>query len=313
MGFAPSLLILGLSIVVMTIGSSLYSGTMEALVYDSLKEHQQEGIYDKIISNINSLKFIALAASGIIGGFFYSVSPGLPFISVGIVIYFGLLVTLFLHEPLVDTEQFSLKSYIHQTRQGFHQLPKSKQIKEHTVLLLCIGIFIMIIYQVLNDVLVVEFGFKAQQLGILVAITCFVSAIASQLTPKITRIAGEVRGLLIISFLIGLSLLTSPFVGVALGGLSVIFRASLHANYDNITSVILNRNTESKYRATTLSTFNMLSKIPYVLVAYFVGYLMDVYTAVNFSFMLGGMLLLSMGFLMLRFNLFSGSKFAKGS
>jgi hypothetical protein len=40
-----------------------------------------------------------------------------------------------------------------------------------------------------------------------------------------------------------------------------------------VSSVTINNSTESRYRATTLSTFNMIKNIPHVFSAYFVGLL----------------------------------------
>ena len=84
---------------------------------------------------------------------------------------------------------------------------------------------------------------------------------------------------------------------MTLGGLTIIFRAAMHSNYDNIASVMINNNTESMYRATTISTFNMLSKIPYALLAYPIGTAMDIYSPANFAFGLGTVLLISVVFI----------------
>lgn len=75
-------------------------------------------------------------------------------------------------------------------------------------------------------------------------------------------------------------------------GLSLIIRTSLQAMYINVSSVVVNENTESKYRATTISTLNLLNNIPYVLTAFFLGSLADHYSAVMLATFLGGFLLL---------------------
>ena len=79
----------------------------------------------------------------------------------------------------------------------------------------------------------------------------------------------------------------TPALGMILGGISIIIRNSAQAVYDNLASTIVNENTESKYRATTLSTFNMIRNLPYVLSAYFIGVVMDVLTAKTFVMMMG--------------------------
>lgn len=291
MAFAPSLFVLGISIVIMTIGSAFYSGTMEALVFDSMKVEGKEGRYDKVISNMHSVQNISLAVSGLIGGFMYAVSVGLPFFAVGVVNAMGLILVLFLKEPEIDTEKFSLKNYMEQTKYGFYQLFKDDRIRRVSISLLTMAFFSVIAYEMLNDVLFVEYGFNAKQLGLLAAISSLVGAVASQITPILTKRLTRIKVAIFVGFLISVSFVFSPFVGMLIGGVFVIFRYSLQVMYDNLTSIIVNKNTESKYRATTLSTYNMIKSIPYVLTAYFIGSLMDVWSAKYFAFILGVLLL----------------------
>lgn len=81
MAFAPNFTILAWSVFVMCVGGALYSGTLDALIFDSLKEKNLESKYQKIISNINSVSLFAPAICSIIGGFMYVYSPRLPFLA----------------------------------------------------------------------------------------------------------------------------------------------------------------------------------------------------------------------------------------
>ena len=71
------------------------------------------------------------------------------------------------------------------------------------------------------------------------------------------------------------------------GGLILAFRSSLMAIFESLVSIVVNNNTESKYRATTLSTFNMIKNTPYVLTAYFIGRISDTISAKNTAVLLG--------------------------
>ena len=82
----------------------------------------------------------------------------------------------------------------------------------------------------------------------------------------------------------------SPIAGLIIGGLSLILRSAVQTIIVNLTSVVINENVESKYRATALSSFNMFKNLPYVLSAYLLGSLMDTITARNFAFVLGVLL-----------------------
>src|SRR3989338_607002 len=287
MGTAINFISLLISVILMSTGRSLYSGTMEALVYDSLKEKKKENNYDRIIANITTIQLVAFALSTIIGGFMYSINPGFPFIAVGIIHIIGLFITFLLKEPRIDTIRFSFNNFLKQTKLCFHQLFSNEEIKKQTIILLSIGIFLVIIYEVLNDVLAFEFGFKEKQLGVLISTIYLISAGASQISPKITKRFGYTISLFLVSLLVGISLVVSPIIGMILGGFTIMLRSGLQSIFNNISSTLINKSVESRYRATTLSTFSMLQKIPYALSAFVIGGLMDLWSAKIFAFFLG--------------------------
>lgn len=293
MGVTPNLTILTISVILMTIGGSLHSGSKEALIYDSLKDISKQNLFDKVIANSNTIKNLAFGLTSIVGGIIYAVKPSHPFIAVGLAYSLGAILTLFLSEPQSDSDKFSWSNFRNQTTQGFKQLTKSPQLRKSTVILITLGFFVVIGFEVLNDVLAVEYGFTPLQLGFLAAIIYFTTAAASQLSPAINKLFPGLKSVFFLSLLIALSFFVSPLLGMLTGGLTLIARNSLQGIFENITSVIINKNTESKYRATTLSTFTLIRNIPYVFLAYFIGSLMDSWTAKVFAAVLGSIMLVT--------------------
>ena len=296
MGLAPNFSVLLISIILLAIGSSLYSGTIEALVYDTLKQNNNESQYPKIIAKIHSIQLLTPALCGALGGFLYKYNPRLPFIVNAFFHFAGLILSLFLIEPIVDSIKFSFKNYLFQTKQGVRELFKTQYIKRQTVLLLSIGFIVIIVDQMLNIILGVEYGMKEQYIGIIWAIVYLVSALALQIIPTISKKINENIALIIIGILIAFTLIISPILGLFIGTLSIIFRSSFQSIYFSLASIAINKNTESKYRATTLSTFNMINNIPYVCTAFFVGSLADKYSAKNISQYLGIILIIFLSF-----------------
>jgi len=286
MAFAPHFSWLVISVAIMGIGASFYSGTLEALTYDSLKQEGKEDKYPKIISNIRTISLITPAICGIIGGFLYIIRPNLPFLvnSVGYTI--AIFLAFLLIEPKFETEKFSIKSFLNQTKYGLSFLFK-KGVTGQTILLLSVGVIFVICAEMLNSFLGVELGFNPESLAILWSLIFLVSAFASQLTPKLIHLLSYRNSVILLGVLIALSLLVSPYLGMLLGGIMLIFRVSLESIFSNLTSIIINQTTESAYRATTLSTFNLLQNIPYVLTAYYLGSLADHYSAINVAVFLG--------------------------
>ncbi len=292
MGVAPQYSFLIISIIIAGIGGSLYSGTLEALVYDSLKQEKKEDLFSKIIANLNSVQFLAPAICGTIGGLMYILFPGLPFLVQGFLDLSALIACFFLIEPAIDTEKFNLRNFIFQTRRGFQELVKNTEIKHQTILLLSLGVVIVIVDQMLDGFLSVEYGYKAILISILWSVIYLASAVSSQFTPTFRKYFGKTNAITLVGIMISVSLLVSPLLGLLIGGLSLIIRSSLSAVFTNLASVTINEHTESKYRATTISTFNMLRNLPYVGLAFFIGSLSDRYSAKNTAFFMGAVLVI---------------------
>ena len=291
MATAGSFPVLLLSIFVMCVGGTFYSGTLEALVFDSLKQVGKEGDYDKKISNVNTIQLLAPAICGAVGGFMYTVSNGLPFVATAVFCLVGLLATGFLTEPKIDSEKFSWTNFTKQTRYGLLELFKNSAVKWQTVLLLSVGFFVVINSEMLNSFLGVELGFDAKQLGVLWSIIFLVSAGASQFTPVLYRKFGGRVSIAITGAVIGITLLASPLLGMMLGAAVLMVRSAFEGIFGNLASIIVNNNTQSKYRATTISTFHMIKNIPYVLLAFLIGSISDRISAMNMAVILGGILL----------------------
>lgn len=291
MGTASSFLWLMGSVFVASLGGTLYSGTIEALVYDSLLSQREEAKYDRVISNMRTLQLVAPAVFGLIGGWLYSFSPGLPFIASGIAYLLACVLSFWLVEPPVDSEKFSLKAFLEQNKRGIQELTKTAAIQSQVILLLSIATIAVIVEEMLDSFLGVEFGFSETQLAFLWSFIFITSALASQLTPYISRRFSPKMSLILIGSLIGVSLAISPWLGLAVGGVTLVVRSSLLAIFGNITSLTINTFTQSKYRATTLSTFNMLKNIPYVFAAASIGFISDVISAKSTALIVGTLLL----------------------
>lgn len=287
MALAPNFQVLALSVFVMCVGGAFYSGTIDALVFDSLKEECKEDLYDKKISNISTVSLISPAVCCIFGGFMYKVNPSLPFYANSAGYFLGLIAAFFLTEPHIDTEIFSLQNFLNQSGRGFKELFKSIDIKKQTILLLSVGFFVVISSEMLDSFLGVEFGFNEIQLGILWSVMYILSAFASQLTPIIKKVFKGYRSIIFTGILMSITLCISPMIGMTIGGLSLALRLSLQGLFWNLTSITINNNTQSQLRATTLSTFNMINNIPYVLTAFFIGSLADRFSAKNMALYLG--------------------------
>ena len=292
LAFAPHVSWIIVGVFIAGVGGSFYSGALDALVYDSLKEVGKENTFDKVVEKMTGISLVTPAVAGILGGFFYYVEPNLPFILNTICYIAAIPFTFFLIEPKVETIGVSVKGFVTQTVSGMRELFKTRFLTEQTLLLVGVGAISVICLEMLNDFLGVEFGFKPAQLAIVWSILYVLCALISQTTGYLRKyISYEKMGILL-GILIGITLIVSPIGGIILGGLSLAFRAFFQTAYLNVSSVLINEHIDSKYRTTTLSSFNLLKNIPYVLTAYFLGAFADKFTASWLACILGVALLL---------------------
>ncbi|EKD62432.1 MAG: major facilitator superfamily permease [uncultured bacterium] len=290
MAFAPNFNVLVLSVIIMSFGGSMYSGTSEALAYDSLKQIGKERNYNKVTANSQSFQWIAVTLTGIIGGLLYKINPSYPFIASGIFFFIGALLCLLIHEPRIDTEKFSIRNFINQNKIGLRSLFINSEVKRLTLFLAAIGAIIVLSWEMLDGILGMEFGYDPLGLSVLSAVLFLAAAGASQLTAFLHERFGASKAIIFLAIITIVTFLVSPIAGLIIGGLSLILRSAVQTIIVNLTSVVINENVESKYRATALSSFNMFKNLPYVLSAYLLGSLMDTITARNFAFVLGVLL-----------------------
>lgn len=287
MAVAPNLLHMVLSLVLMNFGGALRSGTFEATVYDSLKDKGAEDKYNNVLANMTAGRLVTLATTGIIGGFLYKMNNSLPFILCGIVILAGTILTLMLEEPSIDSEKFTLKNYIKQNFRGFKQLFQNSYTSLLTLALLSVGSITLIMHEGINDILSVEFGFTEVQLGILSAVLCYAGAGASVVAGKIGNRMKNGSVYLISIIMYALSLIASPYVGLITGGITILARNIISPILENQESGILNKQIESKNRATTLSSFSMLKGLPYALLIFPISASADKYPVQLVAFYIG--------------------------
>lgn len=295
---ASSFQFLLIAVFLSAIGGTFYSGTIEALVYDSLKQEKKEKTYSRIIATMSSIQLFAPAVCGLLGGFLYTINPRLPFFSSMIGYAVGMVITLFLTEPVIDSVRFSYKNFKKQTREGFGQLVQSASVKRITFFLVIIASITLIADEMLNSFISVELGFSEKQLAILWSLIYLIASLVSQSTPMLIKKIGTVNTFVVAGGVIALTLFVSPWVGFAVGGFTLMLRSSMQSILNNVTSELLNSFTDSKYRATTLSTFNMIKNVPYIMVVVVVGIMADQLSA---RVLAGGLGLIMFLFVVLSF------------
>lgn len=297
--FAPNYYILMLSIVTMTIGGAFYSGSLEALVYDSMVELKKTDEYHKVIGRMNTMQNLGMAIAGITGGFLYSINTALPFIFVATAYLIGLFLSLQLIEPHIDSEKYSWKKFFLQNKQGFGQLFSSRRVAYTALLFLIPGAFMIATENVINDATAIQLGFSSRGLGIFATILYLFGILASEKSEWIIKKLNSKIIYITLIILYVITLLLMPIASFAIGATLLLLRYGAATVFTNYESVRINAMIDSKYRATTLSTFSLLRNIPYVLGATFVGLMLTQHGAKLFSLYYGVTVLVTLSVLYL--------------
>jgi MFS family permease len=272
---ASSPVMLFLGNVIFYIGLAFYSGSMEALTYDTLIEAKVEKDFDKIVATSKSLQAIAYVIAVLIGGYASSINIRLPFLIWGVVHAFAFIISFMLKEPKVDSIKVTLKSYLSHNLKGIKELFKP-QLKPYLFFIfIVLGVVFWYDWGFIKPAVVISFGFDSISMGYIFALEGLLIAILLPLLPKIRKMINDYTGLVILNFLVVLSIF---LFGSDIGywGVLPIVTIALAGNFAyGWISIIINKHVSSNRRATSLSVVSTLLKIPYVLTAYLSGRIIE--------------------------------------
>lgn len=281
------------------LSNALYSGSLEALVYDSLKENNDEDKFEHVTSRMEAYTWIGLFVGSVIGGFLYQLNHSLPYFAQAFITALAGVASLKLVEPSLDSKKYHLSQMITQNLTGFKELFHNRTTTMTSLMFIVLGAGYYVASQILGISQAKEYGISPSLVGILFGAGYAISATASYLFPAMKRLLGN-RVLLVLSATALISsFLFARYAGVVLGAALIVLRISSSTTFRNSRSITFNAIFSSRNRATALSTLNLLSNIPYVLLAYFIGDTIDKTSPNSFAFTLGIVMTLALGIVLM--------------
>jgi len=261
-------LVVGTSL--MSMGRAFISGALEAMVYDSMKRDGQEILWDKLLSTRIQLSLIAYSVAVPLGGYLYTYFYRLPNILETVV----LLVSIYLATQFVDTNKpsrvesgFSIGDYV----AGFKQLSSMRMLPNLLPSLLIITTYELYDWGLSKPAMAVSFGFDSRGQSLIYTLFAILNILFVSTFPYWRKKLGDNIGLFILNMITGVAFIASTYILGYTGVITMLLIEATGNLGEPWTSAVVNENTTSEYRATTISTLAFLAQIPHFVVNILAG------------------------------------------
>lgn len=238
------------------VGNALVSGADVALIFDSLKELGKDKKYAQYMSKAGLIFRSGMVVSTFLGGYFYILHQRLPYFLVGTGVVVAALLTIFNTEPKIDTEKFTLRLYIKQTKLGLKELTKNSYIRDFTIYYLFVGGISWYFIYFLGQSFATEIGFTVKERSWIFSGIYLLMAIFSYLLIR-SKLLTRSRAYLMFPTIMILGLLPGFWMGKLLSVLCIFLVQFAGTNRFSILDQYANEEFESQYRATAISALNM--------------------------------------------------------
>jgi MFS family permease len=271
---------------------SFTSGTVSAIVYDTLQEIGEEKEYKKVWGNVLFYGLIALAVSNVLGAFIakidlrYALYASIPFFTLMIPVAF------LLKEPKrhkLIFEKGYIKELFKNIKVALIQNAKLRWIIIYSGMIYAFNQSALWLYQPYFKIS----GLDLAYFGIVFASFQIVAAFSSKYAHKIEERLGQKYSLAMLIFLVaGSYFLMSNFV--FLFSFSFCFIQQFVRGFKNaVINDYINQLTNSSMRATILSAESFVGRLLYAMIIPIFGWIADVYTLEQALMVIGATTLIS--------------------
>lgn len=290
--FADNLAAIFIGNMITQLGWAMFSGSSDAILYDSLLADNREHLFDRILAKANQYMSYAASFGYFFGGMLYAWHWRLPHIIWGLSYVPAILCSYLLVEPHVERSHFSARAYLKKIRLGVQELLLPQLRKYILLVFVLLGVYFLYTWGFVRPAIATSFGFYSKEQSIILPIVTLSCAFLIQYLPAIRTRISNFTGLTILALIMAFGFFLSAFP-IGYWGIIPMFLIALAGKFASPwVSIVVNREISSHYRATTLSTISLLSKVPYVLVAVLIGEAAENNMLSQFTLGLAGTILL---------------------
>ncbi|AZR72025.1 hypothetical protein BBF96_00550 [Anoxybacter fermentans] len=285
------------------ISAAFASGTLQAFVYDSLKDYKRENEAKQVFAKVQTISLLSKAVSAVIGAYIASIySYRFVFFLTTFSFLAAFITSLFFNEPkcLQTVKRVTLRDYIKQIKDGLNILRGSSILifltVESTIINTCIALSFWFFQPLLQSR-----GLAIANFGLVIAMFNIFSASGVILAPKCEKMIGAQKTILFSElfptiFMIVVGIWINLYVAIIgfiiIHGINMI-RMALFNDY-------FNRYIDTQQRATVLSLISFLGSLSYAILGPIVGKITD-YTGLDVILtgigVVTGILIIMLGFM----------------
>lgn len=246
------------------LGDALLSGSLEALVFDTLKQNNKQHTFSEVNNENNLIFNYSIFLAIIIGGLIFEKHYHLPSVLTAISFLIAAFVSLKFIEPDIDSEKFTLKNYLLQTKMGFKEIFKNKQARDISLFYILVGAFTWPIVLSFKNFALVDLGVNERNIGLILA---FLSLFAVQLLHVLIRkkVFEKMKVVFLMpAILLSIFLPLSYFYQVPSLVVIIFFVLLTSSMRWNILGKLSNQCYSSKNRATAISSLSMMISLAYI-------------------------------------------------
>lgn len=288
--FGQTFWMFALGFVINALSYNMQSGTLEALLYDSLIKDKSTKQYPKVISRINVIIEFANTLGVVIAGFLVHWHFELTYV-IGIVVgLMGLITVLLFKEPVIkkrSTEKpMSVKSIVvnsYQIMKHNHQL-RNLMLFDALYATVCTSYFFY--FQTLME----NEHFSGWMISVLMVVSALINIVGIQLTPFIQKTFSKRELIITLSLSLACLLMLTWLAWLPLLIVMFLISQLLPSLIDPIFSSYYNEMINSEERATLLSVASVLFSAVMVIAFPLFGWLIQI-NGFSFAFGLVGCVL----------------------
>lgn len=269
-----SFLIFAFAEIIFSLGATFKSGADTALIYDTLKNLNKEGEFQRIEGHARSFALYAQAVGSVIAGFVYEVNIFLPMIiSIGFMLITIIITLGFKDPPIILDNKRSFYQYYQQIKESGRFIIGHEKIKALILYSMVFFIFYRTGFWYFQPYME-GVDIPVKYFGVIFFIFNIIAAITSKRSYKIME-KTKPRTLTFMSLLMIVSFILMSLIHVWIGVFAILLQQMARGLYRPALNKYMNKHIPSEQRATILSFQSLTNNIVVAIAFPFMGILID--------------------------------------